>query len=133
QCLPELPGWTFLPGLDLAQTQALPCLVKDFRSLEALGSHCFESEEVVAFNTKGHVAELSAVQWPGKEATSNLPLISKQKMSILAGQAVEGPPLYRCYSIKELYKLAKSAEYSGWVGLPGVARPIEGDGWVWLQ
>ncbi|KAJ9528472.1 hypothetical protein QJQ45_020360 [Haematococcus lacustris] len=242
QCPPQLPGWTFLPGLDLAQTRALPCLVKDFRSLKALGRHCFKSKKVVAFNTKGHVAEMSAVQWsptleawhgvyvwdsllmegslppvptwqqrirrwarlrqavvdpwqtstlaggaglgrdrlkrvrhagslapevallqyvdwlaldaqwpevgpgdyllawrvqwietpsfsleadlqlkatrvPGKEATSNLPLISRQKMSSLAGQAIEGLPLYRCYSLKELWKLARSAKYSGWVGL----------------
>ncbi|GFH22572.1 hypothetical protein HaLaN_20054, partial [Haematococcus lacustris] len=38
-------------------------------------------------------------------------------MSSLAGQAIEGLPLYRCYSLKELWKLARSAKYSGWVGL----------------
>ncbi|KAL6755055.1 hypothetical protein V8C86DRAFT_3027606 [Haematococcus lacustris] len=80
--------------------------------------------------------QLKATRVPGKEATSNLPLISRQKMSSLAGQAVEGLPLYRCYSLKELWKLARSAKYSGWVGLEElqeVARPTEGDGWVWLQ
>ncbi|KAJ9528654.1 hypothetical protein QJQ45_020564 [Haematococcus lacustris] len=63
QCPPELQGWTFLPGLDLAETRALPCLVKDFRSLADLAHHCLNKHEVVAFTTKGHVAELPAVQW----------------------------------------------------------------------
>ncbi|KAL6755029.1 hypothetical protein V8C86DRAFT_261789 [Haematococcus lacustris] len=242
QCPPQLPGWTFLPGLDLAQTRALPCLVKDFRSLADLAHHCLNKHEVVAFNTKGHVAELPAVQWcptleawhgvyvrssalaegslppvptwqkrflhwaslrlpvvdqwvcwldgknlrqvlldgslapevallrsvwwlaldaqwpavapgdyllawrvrwierpffsleadlqlqgtrgPGEEATSHLPLIGRQNMSRQAGQhashgqAVQGLPLYRHFSVRELQEVARSAK---------------GDGWVWLQ
>ncbi|KAJ9527901.1 hypothetical protein QJQ45_005635 [Haematococcus lacustris] len=239
---PELQGWTFLPGLDLAQTRALPCLVKDFRSLADLAHHCLNKHEVVAFTTKGHVAELPAVQWcptleawhgvyvrssalaegsllavptwqqrflhwaslrlpvvdqwvcwldgknlrqvlldgslapevallrsvwwlaldaqwpavapgdyllawrvrwierpffsleadlqlqgtrgPGEKATSHLPLISRQNMSRQAGQhashgqAVQGLPLYRHFSVRELQEVARSAK---------------GDGWVWLQ
>ncbi|GFH14507.1 hypothetical protein HaLaN_10575, partial [Haematococcus lacustris] len=201
---PELPGWTFLSGLDLAQTRALPCLVKDFRSLADLARHYLNKDEVVAFSTKGHVAELPAVQWsptleawhgvyvrssalaegslppvptwqqrflhwaslrlpvvdqwvcsvaPGDyllawrvqfmrrpsfeitadlqlqgtrgpgEATSHLPLISRQNMSSRAGQhashgqAVQGLPLYRHFSVRELQEVARSAKGSGWVWL----------------